>query len=335
MKKKIRLLAIETSCDETAAAVVENGRRVISSEVYSQIEHAKFGGVVPEVASRSHTVKINSVAAAAVKAADMEFKDIDGVAVTYGAGLMGALLVGVTYAKTLAYSLNKPLIAVNHIQGHIAANYINYPHLKPPFVCLVISGGHTALLKAEDYTKFAVITETPDDAAGEAFDKIARVLGLPYPGGPNLEKLAKEGTICIEFPAPITKDGRFSFSGLKTAVINYVNKFNQKKEEFNKADVAASFQNAVVSSVAAKCASVCKDAGIKKLCVAGGVAANSALREKIEQEAKKNGLELFIPEFKYCTDNAAMIGAQGYYNYIAGKLAGFDLDVAPSLGIED
>lgn len=332
-EKNIIILAIESSCDETAAAVVKNGRQVLSSVIHSQISlHKKFGGVVPEVASRNHTLKINDTAGSALKDANLSFKDIDAVAVTAGAGLSGALLVGVSYAKAISYALKKPLIAVNHIKGHIAANYITHQNLQPPFICLVASGGHTAVLHVTSYTEHKLLGETADDAAGEAFDKVARVLGLGYPGGPLIDKAAKLGKPVISFPKPVMDGYNFSYSGLKTAVINYLHKLKQKNEEINVNDVCASFQTAAIGALVEKSVNACYNSGLKKLCLAGGVSANYYLRESMEIACKEKGIKLYMPSLEYCTDNAAMIGAQGYYNYIAGeKPAEMSLTAIPHL----
>ena len=331
--KDITILAVESSCDETAAAVVKNGREVLSSVIFSQIEiHQKFGGVVPEVASRNHTLKINGVVESALQKAGKDFKDIDAIAVTYGAGLSGALLVGVSYAKAAAYSLNIPLIAVNHIKGHIAANYIAYKELEPPFICLVVSGGHTAILEIKSYTEQKCLGSTVDDAAGEAFDKVARVLGLSYPGGPNVERLAKTGKANIDFPKSNLDGYNFSYSGLKTAVINYIHNKEQKGEDLNAADICASFQSAAVDILIEKSIKACKNYGYNTLCIAGGVSANSYLRETAAVCCGKNNIKLCVPPLIMCTDNAAMIGAEGYYNYINGKgLADLSLNAVPNL----
>lgn len=328
-KENVLILAIESSCDETAASVVLNGRTVLSNVVSSQISiHQKFGGVVPEVASRNHIANIFDVVQEAVTKANITLQDIDAVAVTFGAGLIGALLVGINFAKGLAYALKKPLLAVSHVEGHIAANYITYPELQPPFVCLMVSGGHTCLYHVHDYTSFELIGQSVDDAAGEAFDKVARVLGLPYPGGPNVDKQAKLGNAGIVFKhrnnLKDTLD--FSFSGIKTAVINYVNHLEQTKAEINVPDICASFQMFVAKELTTKAISACEARGSKKLVVAGGVAANSKLKEMLKEQTQKENIELFMPELKYCGDNAAMIGAQAYFNLKNGKgLAGYDL----------
>ena len=330
------ILGIETSCDETAASVTKDGREVLSNVVYSQIPlHTIYGGVVPEIASRKHIDKIIYVIDAALSEANIKKEDLDAVAVTYNPGLVGALLVGVSVAKAFAYSIKKPLVPVNHIQGHIAANYIAYPKLEPPFVSLVASGGHSHILHIKDYREFEVIGATTDDAAGEAFDKAARVLGLGYPGGPKLNKLAEEGNPeAIRFPRP-HNGYDFSFSGLKTAVINYVHTAEQKGEEINKADVAASFQQAVCDVLVNNTVAAAKELGSDKIALAGGVAANTLLRKQMEEEGKKNGLTFYCPPFELCTDNAAMISCAGYYNYVAGIRGGLDLNAVPQLSIGD
>ncbi len=330
------ILGIETSCDETAASVTENGRKVLSNVVYSQIPlHEIYGGVVPEIASRKHIDKIIYVIDEALRQSGISKEQLDAVAVTYNPGLVGALLVGVSVAKSFAYSISKPLIPVNHIQGHIAANYIAFPLLKPPFVSLVASGGHSHILHIKDYHSFDVLGATTDDAAGEAFDKAARVLGLGYPGGPKLNKLASEGNPeAIKFPRP-HKGYDFSFSGLKTAVINYVHTAEQKGEKINHADVAASFQQAVADVLVNNTIKAAKDLNVKKVAIAGGVAANTLLREQMESEAKKNGMEFFCPPIDLCTDNAAMISCAGFLNYEAGIRANLDLNAVPQLTLGD
>jgi len=330
------ILGIETSCDETAASVTENGRKVLSNVVYSQIPlHTIYGGVVPEIASRKHIDKIIYVIDQALKEANIEKEQLDAVAVTYNPGLVGALLVGVSVAKAFAYSIKKPLVPVNHIQGHIAANYIAYPELEPPFVSLVASGGHSHILHIKDYRSFDVIGATTDDAAGEAFDKAARVLGLGYPGGPKLNALAKEGNPeAIRFPRP-HNGYDFSFSGLKTAVINYVHTAEQKGEEINKADVAASFQQAVCDVLVNNTVAAAKELKVDKIAIAGGVAANTLLREQMESEGKKNGLKFYCPPIDLCTDNAAMISCAGYLNFEAGIRGDLDLNAIPQLSISD
>lgn len=335
LKKDVIILAIESSCDETAAAVVKNGREVLSNVISSQIElHTLYGGVVPEIASRKHMEKINQVVTEAMKDAKVTFDDIDAIAVTYGPGLVGALLVGVAFAKSLAYAKNIPLVGVHHIEGHISANYIENKDLEPPFMCLVVSGGHTHLVSVEDYGKYEILGRTRDDAAGEAYDKVARAVGLGYPGGPKVDKLAKEGNPhAIEFPRAKV-DGSpydFSFSGLKSAVLNYINMCEMKKEDINKADLVASFQNAVVDSLVTRAISAAKLKGVKKLAIAGGVASNSALRDRMISECEKNKITFYKPSPIYCTDNAAMIGVAGYYEYMRGLRHDLTLNAVPNL----
>ena len=315
-KKDVLILSVESSCDETSIAIVKNGREVLCNCVSSQIEiHRRFGGVVPEVASRNHITAIYNIFEEALAQAGVKKTDLDAVAVTYGAGLIGALLVGVNFAKSLAYSLNIPLIAVSHIFGHISANYISHKDLKPPFVCLMVSGGHTALLKVEDYNKHILLGSTVDDAVGEAFDKVARVLGLPYPGGPEIDKLAKEGQNKYKLTVSKALNGtlNFSFSGVKTAVVNLVHNAQQKGESVNKADVACSFQECVTQELCNKACQAIKETGLHTLVVAGGVGANSRLKEKLGAVALEQGFKVYSPVLAYCTDNAAMIGAAGYY----------------------
>lgn len=336
-KEDLVILAIESSCDETAISVVKNGREVLSNLVSSQIEiHRRFGGVVPEIASRNHLMAISNLYEEAIKEAGIKPQDLDAIAVTYGAGLMGALLVGVNFAKGLSYSLNKPLIAVNHVHGHIASNYISHLGLEPPFMCLMVSGGHTALLKISDYNKFKMLGSTVDDAAGEAFDKVARVLGLPYPGGPEIDKLAREGKNNIKFTVSNSLHNtlNFSFSGIKTSVINYVHKFEQKKEAYSKADIARSFEESVTDELVEKAIRAMKLSGQKKIVIAGGVGANYMLQEKLNKACKENGFEAFHPKLKYCTDNAAMIGSAAYYYIRKGMgLASLDLTAKPSIDL--
>ncbi len=327
------ILAIESSCDETSAAVVA-GRTVKSLAISSQIEiHRRFGGVVPEVASRNHTLAVNDVTEQALTEANLGFSDLDAVAVTYGAGLAGALLVGVTYAKTVAMALDIPLIAVDHIKGHVAANYL-HSDLTPPFVCLIVSGGHTVLCEVRDYDDFRLLGTTLDDAAGEAFDKVARCLGLPYPGGPEIDRLAREGKPSFALPRMLKQehDLNFSYSGLKTAVINLLHTAQQRGEEVNKADLCASFQAAALDVLVEKSMQACRRTGLKKLAVAGGVSANSYLREHLRAAAAKAGVRLFIPPALYCTDNAAMIGAEAGCLLAKGQgLADETLTAQPSL----
>ena len=338
-KKSVKILAIESSCDETSVAIVENGREVLSCVINSQIEiHKRFGGVVPEVASRNHILAIDTVCDEALKDANVTMNDIDAIAVTYGAGLLGALLVGVNYAKGLAYANNKPLLAINHIKGHIASNYITHKNLTPPFTCLLVSGGHTAILDVKDYTHFELVGSTVDDAVGEAFDKVARVLGLSYPGGVNIDKYAKEGEANIQFAHKNILAGtyNFSFSGIKTAVINYVHNQKQKSEEISIPNVSASFQNFVVGELAGKTIKAMNEMGSKKLVVAGGVSANSFLKKRLTEQCEKNGIELYMPELKYCTDNAAMIGSAAYFELVSGaKCADFSLTAKSTLPLQN
>ncbi|MDE6025064.1 MAG: tRNA (adenosine(37)-N6)-threonylcarbamoyltransferase complex transferase subunit TsaD [Lachnospiraceae bacterium] len=333
----VTILAIESSCDETAAAVVKDGREVKSNIIYSQIElHKLYGGVVPEIASRKHVEKINQVITAAVDEAEVTWDDIDAVAVTYGPGLVGALLVGVSAAKAIAYAKHKPLVGVNHIEGHIAANYIENSDLKPPFMCMVASGGHSHLVYVKDYTSFEIVGRTRDDAAGEAFDKVARAIGLGYPGGPKVDKLAREGNpSAIAFPRAFMEDAPydFSFSGLKSAVLNYLNGCEMKDIEVNKADVAASFQQAVVDVLTTGSVRAAKEYGCEYLALAGGVASNSLLRKELETACKENSIQFFYPSPVYCTDNAAMIGVAGYHDYVAGVRGGLNLNAVPNLKI--
>lgn len=332
--KDIKILAIETSCDETAAAVVKNGREVLKNAVYSQIDiHKEYGGVVPEIASRNHVSKLPEVVDSVVENMD----EIDAVAVTCGPGLAGALICGVAYAKALAYAAKKPLVAVNHIEGHISANFISYPELKPPFLCLVVSGGHTYIVCVEDYCKYKLMGETRDDAAGEAIDKVSRVLGLPYPGGPNLEKLAEGGDrFAFEMPRSFKKESHldFSFSGPKTTVINMLHNMEQKGESFSKKDMAASFQHSIVSVLSDNTFEAARRTGAKKIAIAGGVSANKALREEFVSRGKEKGIEIYMPNLCYCTDNAAMIGSAAYFRYIKGERADMELNAYPMLTLE-
>jgi len=337
MSKDIYILGIESSCDETSISVVKNGREVLSNIVSSQIDiHKLYGGVVPEIASRNHIKNIDYVYKEAIEQAGICPKDLDAIAVTYGSGLMGALIVGVSFAKTLAYILNKPLIAVNHIEGHIAANYITHPELKPPFVSLVVSGGHTALFNVKSYTEKSLIDSTCDDAIGEAFDKVARECGLEYPGGPNVQKQAAIGEANIDFiKKPQSKNLAFSYSGLKTAVINYIHNKTQKKEPYSVPDICASFQKQAVEIVSTRAVDSCKKAGVKSLVLGGGVSANKYLREDIEQRCKKLGINVYYPELKLCGDNGAMIATMGYYMYKEKKgFAGLDLAPNPNIPLQ-
>ena len=359
----IKILGIETSCDETAASVVMNGREVISNVIYTQIPtHTLYGGVVPEIASREHVLKINQVIKKALTDAELEWKDIDAIAVTYGPGLVGPLLIGVSTAKAVAYAKKIPLVGVNHIEGHICANYLRdemnkgdksseevaklgvdnnvppsvEPVLQPPYMCLVASGGHSHIVRVDDYTKYTIIGRTHDDAAGEAFDKVARAIGLGYPGGPKVDKLAREGNPeAIEFPRASVGDSPydFSFSGIKSSVLNYLNGAEMKGEEVNKADVAASFQQAVIDVLADHTIKAALDYGMKTVALAGGVAANSLLRETMRERAEAAGLTFHCPKLIYCTDNGAMIAAAGYYEYMAGRRADLYLNAIPNLKI--
>ena len=335
--KDIITLSIESSCDETAVAVLKNGREVLANIVSTQIElHKKFGGVVPEVASRKHIENIDAVYQEALDTAGIKAEDIDHIAVTYGPGLVGALLVGLSYDKALAFTLGIPLVGVNHMQGHINANYIQHKDLKPPFITLVVSGGHTHLVEVKDYQNYEILGRTRDDASGEAFDKISRAMGLGYPGGPIIDKLAKQGNKhAIEFPRAYLDDSYdFSFSGLKSAVLNYLNAQKMKKQEIVVEDVAASFQEAVVEVLSTKAVNAAEEKGYKTIALSGGVAANSALREKITQMANEKGIEIKFPGLDLCTDNAAMIGCAGYHNFINGKIDDMSLNAVPNLKID-
>lgn len=334
-KKDIVILGIESSCDETAASVVRNGREVLSNVISSQIAlHTLYGGVVPEIASRKHIEKINVVIEEALAEAHMTLDDIDAIGVTYGPGLVGALLVGVSEAKAIAYAKKLPLIGVHHIEGHISANYIENKDLEPPFACLVVSGGHTHLVIVKDYGKYEIVGRTRDDAAGEAFDKVARAIGLGYPGGPKIDKVSKEGNPnAIAFPRAKVADSAydFSFSGLKSAVLNYLNGCKMKNIPIVQADVAASFQKAVVDVLVEHAMHAMEEYGFKKFAIAGGVASNSALRSAMEEACKKRGVAFYHPSPILCTDNAAMIGAAAYYEYLAGTRSGWDLNAVPNL----
>ena len=337
MEKDIYILAIESSCDETAAAVVKNGREVLSNVISSQIElHKLYGGVVPEIASRKHVEKINPVIREALAEAGMKLEEMDAIGVTYGPGLVGALLVGVAAAKAISYAKNIPLVGVHHIEGHISANYIENKDLEPPFLGMVVSGGHTHLVMVKDYGKYEILGKTRDDAAGEAFDKVARAIGLGYPGGPKIDKLAKEGNAeAISFPRAHISDATldFSFSGLKSSVLNYINSCEMKHEAINRADVAASFQAAVVDAIVSHTVEAAKTYHMDKVALAGGVASNTALREAMKERCAKEGLRFYYPSPILCTDNAAMIGCAAYYEYLAGTRHGLDLNAVPNLKI--
>ena len=332
---KILTLGIETSCDETAAAVLRNDRELLSNVISTQIPlHQKFGGVVPEIASRKHIVNIMPVIDEALTKAGVELGDINQIAVTFGPGLAGALLVGLSAAKSLAYALKIPLVAVNHLEGHIFANFLSKPELEPPFLALVVSGGHTALIRMIDYNKFELLGQSRDDAAGEAFDKIARVMGLPYPGGPEIDKLAKSGdATAIDFPHPKVDGCDFSFSGLKSAVLNFLNTAQMKGDTLNAADVAASFQRTVVDILAEKTLSAADKFNLRKIVLAGGVAANSSLEKTLREACNRRGFEFFYPTKILCTDNAAMIACRGYYQALAGDFADSTLNAVPNLGL--
>lgn len=336
-KSDIYILAIESSCDETAAAVVKNGREVLANVISSQIElHTLYGGVVPEIASRKHIEKINQVIEEALRQAGMTLREMDAVAVTYGPGLVGALLVGVSAAKAICFATGIPLVGVHHISGHISANYIEYKELEPPFACLVASGGHSNLVIVRDYGEYEIVGRTRDDAAGEAFDKVARAIGLGYPGGPKIDKLAKEGNPdAIAFPRAKVAENvyDFSFSGLKSAVLNYLNSCQMKGESLCQADVAASFQKAVVDVLVEHSLHAVREYGLDKFAIAGGVASNSALRTAFESECAKQGVTFYHPSPVLCTDNAAMIGAAGYYEYMRGVRHGYDLNAVPNLAL--
>ena len=336
-KENIIVLAIESSCEETACAIVKNGREVLASTIATQIEiHKRFGGVVPEIASRNHTMAIETVVNDTIIKSGLKIEAIDAIAVTYGAGLLGALLVGVNYAKGLAYVYNKPLYGISHIRGHIAANYIG-TNLEPPYLCLLASGGHTAVLNVKSYTEIEALASSKDDAAGEAFDKVARVLSLPYPGGPEIEKLAKQGNANIEMPCPTFNDKDelwFSFSGIKTFVINYAHKLEQKGEKMVDADVAASFQEAAVTQLFNTTLNAAKRTGIKDIAIAGGVSANQCLRERFDS-LKDKGYNIYYPQLKYCTDNAAMIGAEAFYAIKSGmEMSPLSLDAKATVALK-
>ena len=335
MKEDVYILAIESSCDETAASVVKNGRTILSNIISSQIQlHTIYGGVVPEIASRKHIEKINQVIEAALDEAKMELGQMTAIAVTYGPGLVGALLVGVAEAKAIAYGAKKPLIGVHHIEGHVSANFIEHPDLEPPFVCLIVSGGHTHLVIVKDYGEFEIIGRTRDDAAGEAFDKVARAIGLGYPGGPKIDKVSKEGDPdAVHFPRAKVEDAPydFSFSGVKSAVLNHLNGCRMKGEEIVQADIAASFQKAVCEVLVSHAMDAVRDQGIRKLALAGGVASNSTLRRMMQEACEREKTAFYRPSPILCTDNAAMIGAAAYYEYRKGVRHGLDLNAVPNL----
>lgn len=335
MTKDINILAIESSCDETAAAVVTNGRKVRSNIISTQIPiHTLYGGVVPEIASRKHTERINRVIKEALKEAQVSWEDLDAIAVTYGPGLVGALLVGVAEAKAIAFARHLPLVGVHHIEGHIAANFIEDEKLEPPFLCLVVSGGHTHLVRVADYGRYEILGRSVDDAAGEAFDKVARAIGLGYPGGPKVEEAAKKGDVnAISFPRAKVGDSAydFSFSGLKSAVLNYINSEKMAGREVNNYDIAACFQDAVVGVLCDHAALAIEEYGARDFALAGGVASNGALRSAMEKVCADKGVKFHCPSPILCTDNAAMIGAAAYYDFIAGKRDGWDLNAVPGL----
>ena len=329
--KQIITLGIESSCDETSVAVIKNGREILSNIIDTQIPiHEKYGGVVPEIASRNHIEAISRVTKKAIEQANITFDDIDAITPTYGPGLVGALLVGLSYAKALSFAINKPLVGVNHIQGHIAANYITYPELQPPFLCVMMSGGNTQIIHVKDYTEFEVLGKTRDDAIGEAFDKVARVVGLGYPGGPKVDKLALEGEPNIQLPKTHFENLDFSFSGIKTAVIN----LHHKTPDINKADLCASFQKTVTEILMENVQKAIQQTGINVVALAGGVSANSYIR-KAFLELEKENVKVYMPDLKLCTDNAAMIGSAGYFNFMAGKRDELDLNAVPNLKLKE
>lgn len=334
-EKDTLILAIESSCDETAASVVKNGRTVLSNVISSQIElHKLYGGVVPEIASRKHIEKINQVIEEALKEADVTLDDLDAIGVTYGPGLVGALLVGVAEAKAISYAKKIPLVGVHHIEGHVSANYIEHPDLEPPFLCLIVSGGHTHLVIVKDYGEFEILGRTRDDAAGEAFDKVARAIGLGYPGGPKIDKLSREGNPdAIVFPKAKVENAPydFSFSGVKSAVLNHINRCKMQGETICEADIAASFQKAVVDALVEKAVLAAKEYHMDKLAIAGGVASNGTLRQSMKEACEKNRIQFYYPSPIFCTDNAAMIGVAAYYEYKKGTRHGWDLNAVPNL----
>ena len=328
------VLAIESSCDETAAAIVKNGREVLSNVIATQIDiHKRYGGVVPEIASRNHVDCISNVVSECLEQAHLEIKDVDLVSATHGPGLVGALLVGLSTAKAMAFSANKPFLGVHHIEGHIAANYITHQELKPPYICLVVSGGHSNLVYVKDYTSFEILGKTRDDAVGEAFDKVSRVIGLEYPGGPKIDKIAKDGIPSYKLPRTYFEDSLdFSFSGIKTAVINLVHK---EKDKINIPNLCASFEEAITDVLLNNLLKACEMKGTNKVALAGGVSANSYLRSRLDIIGADNGLEIFYPELKYCTDNAAMIGSAAYFDYMSGKTSDWNLNAVPYLKLGD
>lgn len=330
MAKDIICLAIESSCDETSVAIVKNGRDVLSNIISTQIDiHKKYGGVVPEIASRNHVENITYVVKEAIEKANIKLEDVDIIGCTYGPGLVGALLVGLSTAKAMAYALNKPLIGVHHIEGHIAANYITHKELTPPYLCLVVSGGHSHLVYVEDYTKFKVLGKTRDDAVGEAFDKVSRAVGLGYPGGPIIDKMAKEGKTIYKLPRTHFENLDFSFSGVKTAVLNLIN----KDKSLNVNDLCASFEEAVTDVLVENVLKAVGELNVSKVAIAGGVSANSYLRDRMQKIGSMHNLKIYYPELILCTDNAAMIGAAAYYNFLAGKISNLDLNAVPNLKI--
>lgn len=334
-EKDVLILAIESSCDETAASVVKNGRTILSNVISSQIElHKLYGGVVPEIASRKHIEKINQVIEEALDQAGVTLDDLDAIGVTYGPGLVGALLVGVAEAKAISYAKKLPLVGVHHIEGHVSANYIEHPDLEPPFMCLIVSGGHTHLVIVKDYGEFEILGRTRDDAAGEAFDKVARAIGLGYPGGPKIDKLSKEGNAdAIVFPKAKLENGPydFSFSGVKSAVLNHINRSKMQGESICEADIAASFQKAVVDTLTEKAVRAAKEYKMDKLAIAGGVASNGSLRRAMQEACEQQGIQIYYPSPIFCTDNAAMIGVAAYYEYQKGVRHGLDLNAVPNL----
>ena len=331
MEKDILTLGIESSCDETSVAIVKNGREVLSNVIATQIDiHKKYGGVVPEIASRNHVENITYVVEEALQKSGVTLEDIDAICCTYGPGLVGALLVGLSTAKAMAYALNKPFVGVHHIEGHIAANYITHKELEPPYLCLVVSGGHSHLVHVKDYTKFEVLGKTRDDAVGEAFDKVARVVGIGYPGGPVIDKLAKEGKPIYNLPRTHFENLDFSFSGIKTAVINLVHK---EGDNINVNDLCASFEEAVTDVLTQNSLKAMQKLGVNKIAIAGGVSANSCLRNRMQELGEKEGFKVYYPELVLCTDNAAMIASAGYYNYMAGKRSAWNLNAVPNLKI--